>query len=81
MAHGLIKEEFDNSHDVAQLMWAIVHGTAALSVCRPGAESWVEFRPWEVRARAAVHAGCHATARTPEIAAAALKAAFGEGKP
>jgi|SRR5688572_3606049 len=86
MAAGLVKEEFENSHDVAQLVWAIVHGTAALSVCRPGADSWVEFRPWEVRARAAVYAGCHAVARTPEIANAALEAAlgepaFGKGKP
>jgi AcrR family transcriptional regulator len=78
MAAGLFREEFESSHDVAQLMWAVVHGTASLSVCRPGAESWVEFRPWEVRARTAVRAGCFATARTPEIAEAALLAAFGE---
>jgi len=78
MAAGLVKDGFESSHDVAQLMWAIVHGTASLSVCRPGAESWVEFRPWEVRARTAVRAGCHAVARTSEIAEAALLAAFGE---
>lgn len=81
MADGLIKEEFTDSHEVAQLVWAIVHGTAALAVCRPGADAWVEFRPWEVRARAAVYAGCHAVARSPELADAALLATFGEKKP
>jgi AcrR family transcriptional regulator len=81
MAAGLVKEEFQDSHEVAQLVWAIVHGTAALAVCRPGADSWVEFRPWEVRARAAVYAGCHSIARTPAIADAALRAALGKAKP
>jgi len=81
MAAGLVKDDFQDSHEVAQLVWAIVHGTAALAVCRPGTDSWVEFRPWEVRARAAVYAGCHSIARTQEIADAALEAALGEGKP
>jgi AcrR family transcriptional regulator len=81
MDAGLIKREFESSHDVAQLVWAIVHGTAALAVCTPGDEAWVEWRPWEARARAAVYAGCHAIARTPELAQASFMAAMGEGQP
>lgn len=81
MAAGLIKEEFESSHDVAQLMWAIAHGAAALDVCRRSSEAWVEFRPFEVRARSALRAACFAVARHPEQAEAALSAAFEEMGP
>lgn len=73
MAHDLVKPEFESSHDVAQLMWAIMHGVAALDVCRRDTESWVEFRPYEVRASAAIRAACHAVARNSDQAEATLR--------
>lgn len=78
IAEELLREQFMDSHIAAQTLWAIVHGAAALDLCRPDAESWVDFRPFKLRAHAAVRAGILAIARDPELAERVCQLVFEE---
>ncbi|HXS15662.1 MAG TPA: TetR/AcrR family transcriptional regulator [Polyangiaceae bacterium] len=75
---GLVREQFSDSHVTAQTLWAIVHGAAALDLCRPESESWIDFRPFELRAQAAVMAGILAIARDAAQAERVCRMVFEE---
>jgi AcrR family transcriptional regulator len=73
MEAGVIAPEFDDAHLLAQTVWAQVHGVAALDVCRRGADAWVDFRQFELRAAAVVRSCVLAMARDRELALAAFE--------
>ena len=54
MTADLLRKDFGDGHVVAQAIWATAHGVAALEVCRRSNDAWVEFRPFEERAVAAL---------------------------
>ncbi len=78
IAEGLLNEQFSDPHVTAQTLWAIVHGAAALDLCRPESESWIDFRPFEQRAQAAVLAGILAIARDSAQALRVCQVVFKE---
>jgi len=78
IVEGLVREQFADSHLAAQTLWAVVHGAAALDVCRPESESWIDFRPFEQRAQAAILGGILAIARDSEQAVRVCQMVFEE---
>jgi len=52
---GRIREEFADSELLTQTLWAAVHGMASLQIVK-GNDPWIEWRPVEKRARAAIEA-------------------------
>ncbi len=49
LAWGKLRSELDDPHLVAQTMWAIVHGVAALELNLPKEEGWLPMLPREER--------------------------------
>jgi AcrR family transcriptional regulator len=72
MAHGagLLRSDIHDTHLATQTIWASTHGVAALNVCRQGSEAWVDFRPFEERAAAAIEVCLIAFARDRAFAQA-----------
>lgn len=65
---GLLRDDVGDSHVVTQAIWATAHGVAALEVCRRRNDAWVEFRPFEERAAAALKSSLLGFARDSSAA-------------
>jgi AcrR family transcriptional regulator len=65
---GKLRKELDDPHLVAQTMWAVVHGVAALELNLPKEEGWLPMLPREERARAGLAVAMNGLLRDPASA-------------
>jgi AcrR family transcriptional regulator len=77
---GALREELDDPHLVAQTVWAVVHGAAALELNLPKEEGWLPMLPREDRARAALELVMNGMLRDPASARKKLAKVLGKAK-
>ena len=87
MAGDYLRPDLKDRDLVAQTIWAMVHGTAALELTLDKQEAWLDFKPRRARFAAALRTLTRALLREPEAGEAELERAlagtpdFGEPEP
>lgn len=64
IAAGRYRPEFDDPHQLAQILWGGLHGIVSLRIAKEGAE-WIEWRDTRETARAMIDVMVRGTMRSP----------------
>src|SRR5215207_7423542 len=64
IAAGRYRPEFDDAHQLAQILWGGLHGIVSLHVAK-GSEGWIEWREPRETARAMIDVMVRGTMRSP----------------
>jgi AcrR family transcriptional regulator len=76
MAADYLRPDLKDPDLVAQTIWAMVHGTAALELTLDKQEAWLDFKPRRARFAAALRTLTRALLREPEAGEAQLERAL-----